>query len=164
MNHYRIRSLNIKKNGEIHATLAFSTLHPITYFRGKLSGNLEDLFRDLLSGCIKIDNGNRQKIHDAYLQARIYLQEKDIDTFDLYKKNYENDKDYDKAFQIFKQVLNDKKVNKKYYIKIQGDNLYSWLKHGYKSSYNVKKPLSYTDYLLAQYRYGVDEVSAKEVK
>lgn len=160
MSYYKVKSVNLRNPEEIFVTAACNNVRPIHYSREKYKGSIENFFQDLLSGNLQINHGNKQKVHDAYLQAKLYLRDKKVDTYELYEKDYKGDPHYEKAFEIFKQVLKEKKNKRKYYIRIKGRNFYGWTKYGYSYSYYEQKR-SFTDLLKAQLSYS-EKVSYKE--
>ena len=103
MSYYKVSSIDLRDENNIHVTGASSNCTPTTYERISYTGTIEDLFQDLLGGNLQINQGNRQQVHAAVLQARIYLKSKNVDTFDLYKDGYKSD-EYKQAFKIFNQA------------------------------------------------------------
>lgn len=163
MSYYKVKSMDLRDWNDIKITAASSNVRPIYYSSEKYTGSIENLFQDLLSGNLKINPGNRQKVHAAYLQSKLYLRHKEVNTYELYKKGYNGDVYYERAFEIFKDIL-EKKLNKKeYYIQINGKNLHTWRKYGYAYSYHTSTKKSFIDLLIAQLSYG-DEVTFQEVK
>lgn len=163
MSYYKVKSVDLRNWEEIYVTTASNNVRPIYYTREKYTGSIEDLFQDLLSGNLKINNGNKQKIHEAYLQATIYLRSKEVDTYEIYKKGYNGDRYYEQSFKVFKQVLENKRNTDKYYIEIDGTNFHGWTKYGYKYSYFTKCEKPFIDLLKAQIMYG-DSVTYSKVK
>lgn len=153
MSYYKVRSVNMKDKNNIMVTLASSNVTPISYMAVKYTGNIEELFQNLLSGELQINSGNRQLVHEAYLTALVYLKEKGVSVVDLWYKKYECD-NYKKALEIFMNALDSGKTKGNYFIQIDGREFYSWAKHGYKySSGRQKTKKDYIDVLLAQMRY-----------
>ena len=152
MSYYKVKSVDTRNEDNMYITFAANNLVPLHYERVKFEGDYKDLLKALLSGALQILKGNRQKVHDAFLQALIYLKNNNVDTYELYKKDYD-DEYFDKALQIFKQVLNSKSNKKMYYVTIEGRNFLGWHEHGYNYSLIGHKPVSFTDVLLAQLKY-----------
>lgn len=152
MSYYKVKSIDTRNEDNMYITFAANNLIPLRYVRVEFEGDYKDLLKGLLSGSLQILKGNRQKVHDAFLQALIYLKNEGVDTYELYKKNYD-DEYFDKALQIFKQVLNSKANKKMYYVTIEGRNFFGWHKHGYNYSLVGHHPVSFTDVLLAQLVY-----------
>lgn len=163
MSYYKVKSINLRNWEDISIIAACNNVTPIYYHKSKYGGSIENLFQDLLSGNLQINNGNKQKVHEAYLEAKLYLRDNDVDTFELYQEGYKGNEYYENAFEIFKETLKKKQNKKNYYIHIGGRFLHGFTKYGYSYSYSVGKELTYIDLLRAKLCYP-DLVTYEEIK
>lgn len=162
MSYYKVKSVDLRDKDKIKVTVASSNVTPVDYERVDYTGTVDDLFKDMMSGNLKLNDGNRQQVQEAYLQANIYLNHKKVHRADIWDANYIHP-EYDKALQIFKQVLDGKRNKRKYYIEIDGYKFYGWTKYGYQYKLGgapVEK--EFVDLLRAQLNYG-DKVTYEEV-
>lgn len=160
MSYYKVRTIDTRDINNLYVTVADSSLYPLVYKRVKYKGNIKDLFKNLLSGALQITPGNRQKVNAAFLQTLLYLKSENISTYDLYKKKYEC-KHFDKAYQIFREVLDNEANNSRFYIKIDGNKFYKWTKRGYKYTFYSHTSATFIDLLRAQLNY--DDVVYEEI-
>lgn len=132
MSYYKVKSIAIKKTGEIYVTAAANNITPLDYDRQEFRGGLKNLFMEISFGHFQL-----QKSAYKYLYAMNKVYEKfpkfsDLTT-PIYKKReefldtssweqadketLENFKLFDEGFQVFRQALNERvSSEKKYYL------------------------------------------------
>lgn len=153
MSHYIVKSIDARDKDNIYIRLASSNVQPRIYDRERFTGTFKELYRQLISGTLKIQDGNKQKIHDAYLLSLIDLRQNGLAPQDLWNTNLDESEHYQRAFKVFEETFDAHKNETEYYLKINNLLFSSWTKHGYKGYLFGKGTCTYTDVLLAQVKY-----------